>query len=360
MEPDFASMNETDVREIIVRPLLHRLGFKHGTQAHIRTEVTLRYDRAFLGRKNPSKDPPLTGRADYICDATSYGRWVVEVKAPGNDLTREDAEQAHTYSAHPEISASHFLLTNGRLFRLFSLGELDVPLLEWAYEETEQHLMTLFNIVGYEAIRKRSAIIRPDVSKPLAAGLSSRLKIVGGEIAYGEHHSDHPLLAGNALNGTIGAVTGVGVERIADGRIQATVSVRSAFQQFAELNRLAGMGDFTFLSGDEFVSTDRDRPTIFQNVIEGRLEPGATFRPMPGMPEIPLPVGFQFTVYTEATGYIEDGSFKGTLAFDYSYQFIRGRPTGIPALDQMAAQAPASAGLQGVGTFEVIVVEAPR
>ena len=77
MAPDFDSMNETDVREIIVRPLLHRLGYQQGTSANIRTEVTLRYDKAFLGRKNSKKDPKLAGRADYICDAVSFGSWTI-------------------------------------------------------------------------------------------------------------------------------------------------------------------------------------------------------------------------------------------------------------------------------------------
>jgi hypothetical protein len=53
--PDFASMNETDVREIIVRPLLERLGYRHGTDANIRTEQRLTYAHTFLGRKNPSQ-----------------------------------------------------------------------------------------------------------------------------------------------------------------------------------------------------------------------------------------------------------------------------------------------------------------
>lgn len=72
--PQFDTMNETDVREVLVRPLLERLGYRHGTQAPIRTEVPLRYDKAFLGRKKPSKDPPLRGKADYVCDAVPYGR----------------------------------------------------------------------------------------------------------------------------------------------------------------------------------------------------------------------------------------------------------------------------------------------
>lgn len=56
--PDFDTMNETDVREIIVRPLIESLGYRHGTDATILTEKSLRYERNFLGRKNPRKDPP--------------------------------------------------------------------------------------------------------------------------------------------------------------------------------------------------------------------------------------------------------------------------------------------------------------
>ena len=85
---DVSSMNETDVREAIVRPLLNALGYRHGTKANIRTELTLRYDQSFLGRKAPGKDPKLQGRADYVCEVIPYGRWIVEVKSPANDLTQ--------------------------------------------------------------------------------------------------------------------------------------------------------------------------------------------------------------------------------------------------------------------------------
>lgn len=191
MTPDFDTMNETDVREIIVRPLLNRLGYAHGTVANIRTEVPLRYDRAFLGRKQPKRDPPLAGRADYICDAISYGRWAVEVKAPSHPLTQDDVEQAHTYCAHPEISAAYFLLTNGRTFRLYATARLEQPILAWEFDDTEQKIMNLHNIVGYQAIRKLTEITRHDTNKPLGAGLPSEVKIVGGDVTYGEHHSDN-------------------------------------------------------------------------------------------------------------------------------------------------------------------------
>ena len=174
--PDFDLMNETDVREIIVRPLLERLGYRHGTQASIRTEVPLRYDKAFLGRKNPAKDPPLRGRSDYICDAIPYGRFVVEVKGPADALTTDAIEQAHTYAAHPEIAAAYFMVTNGRKFALYRTSVLSEPVLAWDYSETEQKLLALFNIVSPAALQKLAGLVKPDFGKPLGPGIPSRIQ----------------------------------------------------------------------------------------------------------------------------------------------------------------------------------------
>ena len=65
--------NETDVREVIVRPFLHELGYELGTENDILTERRLSYDKIVLGRRKKS-DPPLAGRADYILSVTGYAR----------------------------------------------------------------------------------------------------------------------------------------------------------------------------------------------------------------------------------------------------------------------------------------------
>ena len=357
MDAPFDAMNETDVREVIVRPLIERLGYKYGTQAHIRTEVQLKYDKAFLGRKKPT-DPPLAGRADYICDAISYGRWAVEVKNPTVSLTQDHAEQAHTYCAHPEIGAHHFLLTNGRDFRLYVTGQLERPLLQWAFAETEQHFLTLFNLLGYEAIKRRAAILNPDVNKPLGKGLPSRLRIIAGEVAYGDHHSDHPLFKIDALTGKIAAITGGFIERASDGRLHALVTIRSPYQHLDELNKLAGVGDNHFWTADEYISTDQNNPTVCQNVVDASLPPGMSFHLAPGFPEIPLPFGFQTTIYTQALGYFDGEVLTGFLSFDYDYTLIRGPLTGNPQLDHLFATAPRKARLIGDGTFRIITVAA--
>jgi hypothetical protein len=63
---DFNQLNETDVREEILTPLLHLLGYRAGTTDNIIREQSLRYPRVFLGRKKPHADPVLRGKADYI------------------------------------------------------------------------------------------------------------------------------------------------------------------------------------------------------------------------------------------------------------------------------------------------------
>jgi len=54
------------------------LGYRSGTQYDIIYERLLRYPRASLGRKNPERDPPLRGQADYMLEIN--GRYWYDLK----------------------------------------------------------------------------------------------------------------------------------------------------------------------------------------------------------------------------------------------------------------------------------------
>jgi len=356
--PDFDSMNETDAREIIIRPLLARLGYAHGTENNIRTEVPLRYDRAFLGRPSPNRDPPLRGRADYICEVVGYGRFTVEVKAPNVVLSQADVEQAHTYSAHPEIAASHFLLSNGREFRLYATAMLDQPLLSWRYEDIEPNLMALHNVIGPAAIRRRFERAKPLPGKPLAPGISAKVKIVGGEVRYGEHHTNYPLLQGkDFLTGNHVGVRRGEVARTDDGRIRAVVELISSSQSMRELNKLAGLSDeHEFFAADEFISDDVNKPTILQNIIFANLAAGHRASPYPGLGSTPMP-SFRCFVLTHATGFFEKHRFRGLLTFDYRYTFLQMPQIGNPVVDQLLRQMPRELQLAGSGEFDLVIAE---
>ena len=71
---DFNSLNETDIREEIIAPLLRYLGYRSGTSNNIIREQPLSYPKEFLGKKKKN-DPILRGRADYICDVKGQVKW---------------------------------------------------------------------------------------------------------------------------------------------------------------------------------------------------------------------------------------------------------------------------------------------
>lgn len=351
---NFDVMNETDVREIIVRPLLHRLGYSHGSEANIRTEVSLKYPRAFLGRKKAGKDPALAGRADYICEVISYGRWVVEVKPPSEAIGTDAVQQAHTYAAHPEIGAAFILVTNGRRFALYRTGALDTPLLAFDHDQLEQSLLTLFNIIGPDAIKKLSNLVRVDAGKPLGKNLASKVAITGGQITYEEHASDTPLVSREMIEGLQLPVVGGKVERLEDGRIHAYVEIGKAAAMFREFTEMVGAADdYDFYSADEYISTDPENPTIFQNLYENNTPSGAKMR-VPGMGVVAMPFGFGLKAYTQAVGYVDADVFRGTMRLDYELAVTGLSPMLRPLLEaQLGGRIPEHSAFSGVGSFEV-------
>ncbi|WP_081628020.1 type I restriction enzyme HsdR N-terminal domain-containing protein [Sphingobium indicum] len=354
--PDFDSMNETDVREAIVRPFLESLGYKHGTQATIRTEIPLRYDKSFLGRKKPAKDAAL-GKADYICEAISYGRWVVEFKAPSRNIRQDDIDQAHTYAAHPEIAALYFLVTNGRDYQLFMTSRLERPLLRWSYEDIEDLRTQICAILEFDAIKKYAARLTPPIGQPLGKGLPPRLQVLGGEVVYGQHYSDHPLLQNDMITDSVAPITEGFVERQTDGRIKASLRVLSLTGASRKLNERLGLDRFEFATSSAEISNDREAPTIFKNVQFGGVPEGEILD-VPGMAPLPSPFAITFDVFSEAIGFLEEGQFKGIVSFDYQFRFHKPTSASNPMVQMILASVPETATLGGSGEFAVRFIEA--
>lgn len=322
-------MNETDVREMIVRPLLNALGYRHGSQANIRTEYSLRYDRVFLGRRKAEKDPVLTGRADYICEAIPFGRWVVEVKAPSADITEDDVHQAHTYAAHPEVGARYYLVTNGRQFVLHQTGAPHTPVLTWALDEIKDKFYALENILGPNALQ-RAAAVKVDTERSLGAQLGSSARIVGGSIVYDGHETKTPQLSAAfaKLKGMRSAVRGQTIVRSA-GLIEMRVELEPAWGSFDELNRSLGFVPIVFRSTEEVLSTDSARPSIFTGTLNISIPRGTRLPETPVTPGGIVPVDFQANYFNKAVGYLDQDRIRGI--FEIEHEFVFGA-AGVPPL----------------------------
>ena len=130
-------MNETDVRETLVRPLLERLGYRHGTDANIIHGNTFA-TKSLLGTQDPKRSATV-GRADYILRSKSpLDALVVEVQACPRAISQDAVEQAHMYADHPEI-ANVFSSSHERpLFPVYEPRSCWNLLLVWEYEDEDR------------------------------------------------------------------------------------------------------------------------------------------------------------------------------------------------------------------------------
>ena len=353
---DYSIMSETDVREVIVRPFIESLGYKFGTEAHIRTEVTLRYSKAYLGRKNPGKDRALEGRADYICEVVPYGRWVVEVKSPKSDLTIDDSEQAHTYATHPEIGAFFYLITNGKEWRLHRIGEVQKAILSWENDQTANILLVIENILGPSAFRNRAKHYEVDLAKPLARNLASTAEIKGGFATYSQSKSSDPRVnvALQKMNGLRAPVTGGSVYRLETGMIEASIKMLSMHAGGDAMLKGNENGNLTFRSNDEFISTDRSSPTIFTNLVQIEYPEGSEIPAFLGNPALRMPFNLSMAAFTQAVGFIEDDKFKGTFEVSYLYEAIV--PADANYQTRMFANLFTNQKLSTIGDFDLSII----
>lgn len=326
-------MNETDVRELIVRPLIHRLGYELGTSCNVRTEVRLTYDQRILGRRKPRTDHRMGGFVDYVCDVVSCGRWIAEVKAPHIELSEADWEQAHSYAAHPEIAATYFLLTNGQVFRAYSMLEPRKPILEWTFEQQDLLWINIQNLLGPQQLRRKVEREQRNRGKALAEGLPSRVEVVGGRLDYGDYDAD-PVYS-EALHQFVGlraTVESGYLSRDESGRLHGHLKIAGPTAQWDAFNKLAGIEGYDFSSADEYVSTDQDHPTIFQAMTHFSVPAGASLRGFPGVPPNvdKLPFALEVSAFTQAVGFVSDHTLRGVFTIVYAGKLPRSIEQDLP------------------------------
>lgn len=228
---DFSTLKEQGVREAILAPMLNALGYRHGGPNNIDYEVPIPYPRIQMGKRKPT-DPPLEGRADYICTVDSKYRWTLEAKAPDVPIGTKEIEQAYSYAYHPAIHGIYFCLCNGREFRIYQtlLGPTAEPIYSTNYESLKEHFQILKNTLLPESIARDWKAHTVDVGKPVGPGLRSLVKITGGYIEYEKNSFNHPV-----LNGLINTITSGSIYRDEGGRLTCfilTMSSHSVIQLF--------------------------------------------------------------------------------------------------------------------------------
>lgn len=335
---DFLQLNEADIREEVIAPLLRRLGYRSGTDNNVIREqpLSLRYPRALLGRKNPNKDPLLRGKADYICEVPGPIRWVIEAKPPSAEITLDDIEQAFTYANHPEVRAVVYCVCNGHVLKAFqtNLGPDAEPPLSIQYSEFNERFDEIGNLLLPDSIRRDFRTYVVDTGKPLGPGIRSIVRVTGGQIEYLENSWDIPYLKNFVL-----AITGGSIERDESGHMVAVVKTLSPFASFQRLNERIGMNEIEATSEDSVVSTDPNSPTTFVSRRTVTFPQGEKVLNLATWREDVFQVNIPCETLT-----IAKGSLVGQL---FSGQFFLSVSLSVPGV----TMAP----LETVGRFEIHV-----
>lgn len=305
---NFNSWKEQDVREFLIAPLLTELGYEKDTENNITTEVYLRVKQNYFG-KLKSTNEVLTGYADYILDAGSKVRWVIEAKSPAQPISEIDIDQAYHYARHPEVRAVLYCLCNGKELRIFRTDYNPEAALisSFRYEEFEQRFDEVKNILSPQAILQAWPEVRIAVGKSLGLGLGSLAQITGGQFRYTQTTAPD-----NSIHELIYTVTGGSIYRDENDKLTAFIKTLSPLQSAQELNERLGTDKLLLISNDEVVSAAPLQPTIFRTTNRFAIPRGARVL------NFQFPATLECDSRTEVSGYLDGRVFKGT--FNY---FIR-------------------------------------
>lgn len=315
---DFTQLNETDVREEIVAPLLRDLGYRSATNDNVLREQTLRYPRASIGRKNLARDPLLRGKADYILEAGRKVRWVIEAKAPCCDLTVDEIEQAWTYANHPEVRAVYFALCNGPRFLVFRTthGPSSDPILAVAYEQIEdtETRRAIFDLLTPLAVLRDHAAAAIDLGPPLGPGLRSIARISHGHIRY--NRSTLPVPALLEMQVTI---VGGSIERDEDERMVALLETRAPTRTAQEMIERLKLQVLDLSSDDSVLSIDPNRPTVFSFSGEAIFPKGTVMTNPHTWEQVSLPEDVSAKVQSTCSGVLKLNEFSGSISNEVLY-----------------------------------------
>ena len=318
----FQNLNEADVREEILAPLIRRLGYRSGTEHNVIREQSLRYPRAFIGRKDSKKDPILRGVADYILEAGSAVRWVIEAKAPDVEIDIDTIEQAFTYANHPEVRAVYFALSNGKKLIVFQTnrGPESDPILSITYDQLYSQYQSISSLLSPISILRDHQEIEADLGNPIGDGLRSVVRITNGIISYHGSSVNIPALREMQIGISSGAV-----ERDENNHLVAYLTTVAPTRSMQNLNQRLGLTSFEMYSQDSYISSAPFVPTVFRGDQTITLPAGESLLDINSWQEVQLPINITCRVLTEASGHLENNRFFGSFSPSMHYQNVNQR-----------------------------------
>lgn len=279
-DPDF---KEDSVRELILAPILSRLGYLPTGETRVIRSKSLKHPFIRIGTRNH----PVTVIPDYTLLYENKPVFILDAKGPNEDiLDDKHVQQAYSYAMHPEITCREFGLCNGKEFAIFDVFHREplIVLKFQDYEENwadiERYLSVKFLLdpvkrrfapdFGLALLRtgfeKNTSMVMFGVRLNLFGRINDELYTASANIMYGmiEHcvSFDFPFRLLPEI------VSGLPLE-LADRFSNAlgNAPFQAAAGLVIELDLVARLGDVTIGQDEEFV------PLVIEEIYKSRFNP---------------------------------------------------------------------------------------
>lgn len=171
--PEF---KEDAVREIILAPILAKLGFGPAGDTRVVRSKALQNPFIRMGTRNH----PVTTIPDYTVYVDDRIKLVIDAKAPHEEiLSYANIQQAYSYAIHPEIRCDYFALCNGLEIAVFDTSDPE-PLLHLQFVEFETKWEQIEQFISPRYLREpRLRKFSPDLGLALVRmGFHPEMEIV--------------------------------------------------------------------------------------------------------------------------------------------------------------------------------------
>jgi hypothetical protein len=295
---------------------------RRNTHDDIIYELSLRYPKDSLGRKNPQRDPDLRGRADYVCRAGGRVAWTVEAKPEQPGISAEDVEQAYTYARHPEVRGVYFCLCDGKEFRVYatdatpSAGPLRT--ISVSAGSADESARLLESLLSSRVLLSRFAAVVADTQPSIGPGLHSFAQITGGSIVYDD---DIPL---SFLRGFTMSIVGGAIQRV-DGGLLAYWEAMAPYASIQRTVRDLGLRRVEARSTDTCLSSNPSAPTIFVSEDSTVFPRGRPMLNLLTHTEEPLAATFHAHYRATACGTLHGDRFLGPCELRLRFEVEGGR-----------------------------------
>lgn len=357
------SYKELEIRFHILDPIMRLLGYPGSDDVYLILEEQLEYPYSHIGRRS-KKDVPL-GFSDYRAGVKgARGSFIVEAKAGNVPITAKEIEQAHSYAAHAQVGANYFVLCNGSALTVHETlsGPQSDPIVKLPLSEVNTRFHELENILAPLNLERNCRVVH-DTKLKLGPGLGSSVRIRSGRYFLTDHEVRFFMNGQNVtalLRQNVPQVADMysqlellksafelrvsdgRVERGDDGKIVAQIEFSGATTHNHQAMRILGINRASFVTADEFLSTDPESPTICESLADFTVSRGTVVPQFFGG-ATPMDGDLRGDMFIKAAMHFSVTKFVG------EYIALSDQQIDIPGM------MPLTAKMDMAGTFELVL-----